>query len=63
MNPKKVGLIVAGWDVNHTHIHIVPMKNYHDITSKSLIEGKRANPSNAVLERVAKKLNNKFEYS
>ena len=45
LQPKKVGLIVAGWDVAHTHVHIVPMREYHDVTSKSLLEGTRANPS------------------
>lgn len=56
MRPKKVGLIVAGFDVPHTHIHIVPMHDYHDITSKSLIEGNRANPTPDELEVVAQKL-------
>jgi histidine triad (HIT) family protein len=45
IHPKKVGLMVAGWDVPHAHIHIVPMQEYHDITSKSLIDGKQANPT------------------
>lgn len=52
-NPKKVGLIIAGWDVPHTHVHIVPMLDYHDITSKSMLEGNRANPSKEELEKVA----------
>lgn len=45
MQPKKVGLIIAGWDVPHAHVHIVPMHDYHDITSKKMFEGNRANPS------------------
>ena len=53
MNPKKVGLIVAGWDVPHTHIHIVPMNDYNDVTSKSIMEHNRANPSNEELKSVA----------
>jgi histidine triad (HIT) family protein len=59
-SPKKVGLIVAGFDVPHTHIHIVPMHDYHDITSKSLLEGKRANPSNEELANMAQSLVNKL---
>lgn len=50
LHPHKVGIIVAGWDVPHTHIHIVPMQDYHDITSKALLEGKRSNPSDNDLE-------------
>lgn len=53
IQPKKVGLIIAGWDVPHAHIHIVPMQDYHDITSKSMMEGKRANPSDEELAEVA----------
>ena len=51
--PKKVGLIVAGWDVPHAHVHIVPMHDYHDITTKSAFEGKRADPTPAELSKVS----------
>lgn len=54
--PKKVGLIVAGWDIPHTHIHIVPMHDYQDITSKPLLEGNHSNPTDEELEEVAAKL-------
>ncbi|MEK7227915.1 MAG: HIT domain-containing protein [Patescibacteria group bacterium] len=52
-NPKKVGLIIAGWDVPHTHVHIVPMHDYNDITSKSMLDGTRANPTDEELKEVA----------
>lgn len=55
-HPKKVGLIVAGWDVPHTHVHVVPMHDYHDITSKSMLEGNRANPSDEELAKTAEEL-------
>jgi histidine triad (HIT) family protein len=55
-HPKKVGLIIAGWDVPHTHVHIVPMHEYHDITSKSLLEGKKANPVEKELAQTANEL-------
>lgn len=55
-HPKKVGLIIAGFDVPHTHVHIVPMHDYHDITSKSILEGKRANPSENELARTAEEI-------
>jgi histidine triad (HIT) family protein len=44
-SPKRVGVVIAGFDVPHAHIHVIPMHNYHDITSKSILEGKRSNPS------------------
>ena len=43
--PRKVGMLAAGFDVAHAHIHVLPMYEYHDITSKAILEGRRANPS------------------
>ena len=37
-NPPKVGMFTSGWDIPHTHVHIVPMFNSKDITSKPLLE-------------------------
>ncbi|MCF7833915.1 MAG: HIT domain-containing protein [Candidatus Pacebacteria bacterium] len=39
IKPKRVGVMVAGWDVPHTHIHVVPMNDTTDITSKRILEG------------------------
>lgn len=59
-HPVRVGLIVAGFDVPHAHVHLVPMREYHDITSKPLLEGKRSilgiEELRAVTERVRKQL-------
>jgi len=62
INPKKVGLVVAGLDIPHTHIHIIPMHNYYDVTSKSILEGKRANPSDEELASMAEKLKKEMHY-
>ncbi len=51
--PKKVGMLAAGFDVAHTHIHVLPMYDYHDITSKVILEGKRANLTEGELQMVA----------
>jgi len=56
MQPKKVGLLVAGFDVPHTHVHIIPMHNNDDITSKSKLEGKISNPT----EKEFLEVQNKF---
>jgi hypothetical protein len=39
LRPEQVGLVAAGWDVPHAHIHVIPMLDYHDITSKRLLDG------------------------
>lgn len=56
IHPEKVGLIVAGWDVPHAHVHVVPMHNHHDITSQSALEGTKANPTDDELAVVAQTL-------
>lgn len=42
LKPKRVGLMIAGWDVPHTHVHVVPMHDYHDITSKRILDNTHA---------------------
>jgi len=37
--PSKVGIMVSGWEVPHAHIHVVPMSDPKDITSKKLLDG------------------------
>ena len=51
--PRKVGMLAAGFDVAHAHIHVLPMYDYHDITSKIILEGKRPNPSENELRTTA----------
>jgi histidine triad (HIT) family protein len=36
--PAKVGLLIAGFDVPHTHVHVIPLHDYHDVTSKRLLD-------------------------
>lgn len=38
-NPKKVGILVAGWEIPHSHVHVVPMEETSDLTSQKLLEG------------------------
>ncbi|TDQ35441.1 HIT family protein [Aureibacillus halotolerans] len=37
--PRKVGIAIAGFDIEHLHIHVVPMYRYHDITSEKYLTG------------------------
>ena len=54
--PRKVGMLAAGFDVAHAHVHVLPMHDYHDITSKALLEGTRANPTEEELRGAAEAL-------
>ena len=51
--PRKVGLIIAGFDVPHTHIHVVPMHDYHDITSRAFADPDRVLPTDEQLAEMA----------
>jgi histidine triad (HIT) family protein len=47
--PQKVGLLIAGFDVPHTHVHVIPLHHYHDITSKGLLDGSLTRTSSSEL--------------
>ena len=53
MRPRTVGLVVAGWDVPHAHVHLIPMAEYHDITSQALLNGTLGQASAADLDAQA----------
>lgn len=48
--PEKMGLLIAGFDIEHCHVHLVPMHNFHDITSKKILEGQRGDPTRLELQ-------------
>jgi histidine triad (HIT) family protein len=54
--PKRVGMLAAGFDVAHTHLHVLPMHDYHDITSKAFLAGKRANPTEGELQQAGEEI-------
>lgn len=55
INPKKVGIAVAGFDVDHLHVHVVPMFDYHDITSQKYLNGSISNADQTELSAMANK--------
>ena len=54
--PQKVGMLAAGFDVAHAHLHVLPLYDAHDITSKVILEGKRAHPTEDDLRRTAERI-------
>ena len=55
-HPKKVGVVIAGFDVPHAHAHLIPMHDYHDITSRAYSDPDRVPPTNAQQQEMADKL-------
>lgn len=56
LNPIKVGVAIAGFDIDHLHIHVVPMYDYHDITSKKYLEGQDLEIDKQSLQNMAGKI-------
>ncbi|WP_054707940.1 HIT domain-containing protein [Bacillus sp. JCM 19041] len=56
--PKKVGMAVVGFDQNHLHIHLIPLEDYHDLTSKAYIDKVDLTASKEELKQVASRLRN-----
>jgi histidine triad (HIT) family protein len=54
--PKKVGVVIAGFDVAHTHVHLIPMHDYHDITSRAYSDPDRVLPTDAQQQEMADRL-------
>ncbi|BAY80648.1 histidine triad domain protein [Calothrix parasitica NIES-267] len=50
--PVKVGMSVAGFDVSHAHLHVIPMHEYHDITSNQILKEKVQRVSNKELQDI-----------
>ncbi len=48
--PIRVGALVAGFDVPHAHLHLVPLHEHNDLTSKRLLDGKVTKASSSELE-------------
>lgn len=40
-DPLRVGLLVAGFDLAHAHLHVVPIHNPTDLSSRVVLEGKK----------------------
>lgn len=55
-SPDRVGLVLAGYDVPHAHVHIIPMHHRDDITSRAHEGGNRSNPSPEELSDNASKI-------
>lgn len=48
-NPSKVGLLIAGLEVPHVHVHLVPIDGLHDLD----FDRQERNPDPARLDRAA----------
>ncbi len=50
--PRKVGLIIAGIEVPHTHLHLIPIHELRDLN----FENQDKNPDPAIMDQAAETL-------
>ena len=53
---KRVGLAVVGFDVSHTHIHVIPLIGIHDITSEKVLLDTKLKPTPEEFTETAEKI-------
>jgi histidine triad (HIT) family protein len=59
--PRKVGVVIAGFDVPHAHVHVVPMHDYHDITSRAFTDPDRIPPTETQFKEMAERMRREME--
>ena len=50
--PKKVGLMIAGLEVAHAHIHVIPMEGMHDLDADNADLAPNPDDLDAAADRV-----------
>lgn len=50
---KRVGIAVVGFDVPHAHVHVIPLHDADDISSKRKLDGQLGNPTTEEREATA----------
>ncbi|WP_059106041.1 HIT family protein [Shouchella shacheensis] len=56
IKPVKVGITIAGFDIDHLHVHVIPMNKYHDITSQKYLDGSIQEAKDDTLAEVKNRL-------
>lgn len=54
--PEKVGLMLAGLEVPHTHVHLVPIRGVHDLDFSNADSGASGDAIEAAAERIRAEL-------
>jgi histidine triad (HIT) family protein len=59
--PKRVGLMVIGFEVPHAHVHVVPLEETRDIAMRGAIDGTLAMAPTEELREMATRLREAIE--
>lgn len=55
-SPRKVGLMIAGLEVPHVHLHVVPIRGVHDLDFANADKNARAEDMDAAAETLRREL-------
>ena len=61
--PLRVGMLVTGFDVAHAHLHVVPIHDHFDITSRVYLEGRKGVASEEELQAMRDQLRERLSAS
>lgn len=56
LQPKRVGLMVLGFDVEHAHVHVIPLNTDQDIVTRRALDAASIDPTPMELEAMQSKL-------
>jgi histidine triad (HIT) family protein len=56
----RIGLAVVGFDVPHAHVHVIPLHDADDISSKRKLDGQLGNPTLDERRATAEKIRKAF---
>jgi histidine triad (HIT) family protein len=55
-SPTRVGLLIAGFEVPHTHVHVVPINHEHDLHFENADRSPRAEDLDAAADTIRREL-------
>ncbi|MFH0714479.1 MAG: HIT family protein [Candidatus Diapherotrites archaeon] len=58
---KKVGILIAGFDVPHAHVHVIPMFDAKDVCTKRVFEKEFVQQPLNVLKDFAEQISSKLD--
>lgn len=59
-NPQRVGMLVSGFDIAHAHLHVIPLHDVYDITSKVVLDGRKIKMPDDELQQLRGRLQSRL---
>lgn len=59
--PQRVGMLVAGFDVPHAHLHLIPIHHFHDVTPQAVLDGGKVAAPEEELQQMRARLRTRLQ--